>query len=78
MAISYAIGKRIPPFGYIGGVLDADFVLERRFFEKLIRAFHENERLGILSGGGVLHQERPSRLGGNRPSETQGGEPEAL
>ncbi|WP_231855741.1 glycosyltransferase family 2 protein [Thermococcus peptonophilus] len=50
VAISYAIGKRIP-FGYIG-VLDADFVLERRFFEKLIRAFHENERLGILSGGG--------------------------
>ncbi|WP_456368302.1 glycosyltransferase [Thermococcus sp.] len=49
-ALDYAINHGIP-FGYVG-VLDADFILERRFFEKLIRAFRKNEELGIVSGGG--------------------------
>ncbi|NJE43034.1 glycosyltransferase family A protein [Thermococcus sp. GR6] len=49
-ALKMAI-ERGTVFGYIG-VLDADFILERRFFEKLIDAFHKNNRLGIVSGGG--------------------------
>ncbi|AFL95198.1 putative glycosyl transferase, family 2 protein 2 [Thermococcus cleftensis] len=49
-ALSLAIGRGIP-FGYIG-VLDADFILERRFFEKLVEAFGRDPRLGIVSGGG--------------------------
>ncbi|WP_258083432.1 glycosyltransferase family 2 protein [Thermococcus thermotolerans] len=49
-ALKMAIERRTV-FGYIG-VLDADFILERKFFEKLIDAFHKNNRLGIVSGGG--------------------------
>ncbi|WP_048150990.1 glycosyltransferase family 2 protein [Thermococcus sp. AM4] len=45
------MSKRLAiPFGYIG-IVDADFILERRFFEKLILRFLKEPSLGIVSGG---------------------------
>ncbi|WP_456394987.1 glycosyltransferase family 2 protein, partial [Thermococcus sp.] len=61
-ALSYSKEKGIP-FGYLG-IVDADFILERKFFAKLISKFLENPRLGIISGGvyiidnGTLRWER--------------------
>ncbi|WP_240921935.1 glycosyltransferase family 2 protein [Thermococcus sp. ES12] len=49
MALEYTKENHMP-FGYVG-IVDADFVLERRFFEKLIKKFIENPRLGMASGG---------------------------
>lgn len=58
-AITYRIAFKVAldrakelniPFGYIG-IVDADFVLERKFFEKIISSFLYNPRLGIASGG---------------------------
>ena len=48
-ALAYAKTFNIP-FGYLG-LVDADFILERTFFEKLIRKFLEDPYLGIVSGG---------------------------
>ncbi|ASJ02089.1 glycosyl transferase [Thermococcus profundus] len=47
-----AYNKSIP-YGYIG-LVDADFILERRFFEKIINEFHKDPSLGIASGGVYL------------------------
>ncbi|WP_297090462.1 glycosyltransferase [Thermococcus sp.] len=49
------------PYGYIG-VVDADFILERRFFEKLMIKFHENPSMGIASGGVYLKSPDGKRI----------------
>lgn len=38
------------PYGFIG-LVDADFILERRFFEKILNEFQKDPELGIASGG---------------------------
>ncbi len=38
------------PYGFIG-LVDADFILERRFFEKILNEFKKDPHLGIASGG---------------------------
>ncbi len=38
------------PYGFIG-LVDADFILERRFFEKILNEFQNDSQLGIASGG---------------------------
>lgn len=45
--------ERKIPYGFIG-LVDADFILERRFFEKLLREFRSDPKLGIASGGVYL------------------------
>ncbi len=47
-ALSYAKRKGIP-FGYIA-LLDADTVVEKMYFEKLIKEFQKDPNLGIVSG----------------------------
>lgn len=69
-ALSIAIERKIP-FGYIG-VLDADFILERRFFEKLIRAFREDARLGIVSGGNYYLRNGKLVWEGTNPENPEG------
>ena len=41
------------PYGFIG-LVDADFILERRFFEKVLGEFRREPKLGIASGGVYL------------------------
>ncbi|AIF70361.1 glycosyl transferase [Palaeococcus pacificus DY20341] len=38
------------PYGFIG-LVDADFILERKFFEKVLNEFRRDPQLGITSGG---------------------------
>ncbi|WP_206203304.1 MULTISPECIES: glycosyltransferase [unclassified Thermococcus] len=62
----FSVARRIAhesgvPYGYIG-LVDADFILERRFFEKLIFRFHKNSRLGIASGGVYLKTPHGKRI----------------
>ncbi|QDA30480.1 glycosyltransferase [Thermococcus indicus] len=45
------------PYGFIA-LVDADFILERRFFEKVLRQFTKNPRLGIASGGVYILREK--------------------
>ena len=49
------------PYGYIG-LVDSDFILERKFFEKLLSHFHENQGLGIASGGVYLRTPDGKRI----------------
>lgn len=49
------------PYGYIG-LVDADFILERRFFEKLLSLFHRDPYLGIASGGVYLKTPHGKRI----------------
>jgi len=49
------------PYGYIA-LVDSDFILERRFFEKLILAFHERPSLGIASGGVYLKSSNGKKI----------------
>ncbi|AEC51973.1 putative protein glycosyltransferase [Pyrococcus sp. NA2] len=45
--------ERRIPYGFIG-LVDSDFVLERRFFEKILIEFKKDQKLGIASGGVYL------------------------
>lgn len=47
-AIKYCKERNIK-YGYIG-IVDADIILEKEFFEKLIKEFEKNPKLGIASG----------------------------
>lgn len=58
-SVTYRAGLRVAlnymknnalPFGYIG-IVDADFILERKFFEKLLNVMGRSPKLGIVSGG---------------------------
>lgn len=60
VALKLANNRGIP-YGYIG-LVDADFILERKFFEKLIMEFHENPSLGIASGGVYLKSPDGKRI----------------
>ncbi|AFK22088.1 putative glycosyl transferase family 2 protein [Pyrococcus sp. ST04] len=45
------------PYGFIG-LVDADFILERKFFEKILKEFKNDPQLGIASGGVYILTEK--------------------
>ncbi|MFA4662865.1 glycosyltransferase family 2 protein [Pyrococcus kukulkanii] len=59
------------PYGYIG-LVDADFILERKFFEKLILEFQKNPKLGIASGGVYIRRGKRIEWERTNPNHARG------
>ena len=48
--------KKVGRFKYLG-ILDSDISIESNYFEKLIRQFDNNEKLGVISGDVLVKKE---------------------